>query len=108
MSNRYIELIPSDVGTPYERGVLRGRVLLDSGHWLARYETPENICVDCGHSRNTHLDQPEVKGAPPQSDRGWCTRPEGSCIYQPCSCLNFVEPTDAQISAATKLISEAT
>lgn len=58
----------------------------------AEEETPENICAGCGHTRATHLDQPYVKGGPAVSDRGWCVRPQGSCIYSPCTCLQFLEP----------------
>lgn len=68
---------------------------IDPNHWAANYYTPENICAreGCGHARLSHLDQPELKGSPPSSDRGWCTKPEGTCIFNPCSCVSFIEPT---------------
>ena len=64
-------------------------------HYSAEYWTPENICAQCGHARECHLDQPYKKGEPPVSDRGWCVLPEGSCIFSPCDCKQFVEPEDA-------------
>jgi len=61
-------------------------------HWSEKYRTPENICYGCGHTRMAHLDGSYMKGEPIYSDRGWCTLPEGSCIFKGCKCLKFVEP----------------
>ncbi len=38
---------------------------------------PENRCGDCHHPKDNHLDA---------SDRGWCTKPTGTCIFNPCNC----------------------
>lgn len=65
---------------------------IDSKHWAAKYWTPENLCARCGHARNCHLDQPDLKGGRASSDRGWCTKPAGTCIFNPCDCTSFVEP----------------
>jgi hypothetical protein len=65
-------------------------------HWSDKYRTPENLCANCGHQRDSHLDQPTLKGDPPSSDRGWCTLPPGTCIFSPCDCKAFVEPEQAQ------------
>ena len=100
---RYVVVSDDPTLTPFDDGVRDGRALAAAGHWAAKYNTPENICTGCGHCRNSHLDQPEVKGGPPNSDRGWTTRSEGSCIWQGCPCKTFVEPTDAQIAAASVL-----
>ena len=56
-----------------------------------RYIAVEDECGGCGHGRRSHLDQPFKRGGPPVSDRGWCTLPEGSCIFSRCKCVEFVE-----------------
>lgn len=42
---------------------------------------PENRCACCEHPEDDHLDA---------SDRGWCTKPAGTCIFTPCDCKTFV------------------
>ena len=71
-------------------------------YWTDKYWVPEELCATCSHPRNSHLDQPEVKGGPPQSDRGWCALPPGTCIFSPCSCKCFVEPSDELIAERRK------
>jgi hypothetical protein len=52
--------------------------------WLRHYPhwRPESLCANCGHPKDDHLDE---------SDRGWCTKPAGTCIFQPCDCKTFVQ-----------------
>lgn len=45
---------------------------------------PENLCANCRHPKDDHLEE---------SDRGWCTLPAGTCIFNPCGCKAFVGPT---------------
>ena len=70
---------------------------LDAGGILTYQEKcylPENICDNkgCSHPRRCHLDESHLKGEEKSNDRGWCTAPEGSCIFNPCNCLKFIEP----------------
>lgn len=92
MTQRYIPIPPGL--SPKEAALAVAAAIVADGGFGARYYTPENLCVTCGHPRNSHLDQAEVRGGEKTSDRGWCTRPENSCIYQGCPCLEFVEPPE--------------
>lgn len=81
----------SDVNVAlYEAGVRHGIALARSGHWAAQYSTPSDICAGCGHAKNSHL----------KDDGGWCTLPEGTCIFSPCACTAFVPPTNDLITSA--------
>lgn len=60
--------------------------------WWERYWTAENLCGICRHPRNSHLGQAPLRGALLESDAGWCTLAEGTCIFGSCSCREFVEP----------------
>ena len=97
MSSEYPKLL-----SPLAMGIAHGFRLMDAGHWRAPEAQPQDVCVTCGHFRSSHLDQPYVKGGPPVSDRGWCTLPEGRCIFHPCSCTHFVEATEEQLAQAMK------
>ncbi len=90
--DRYIPIPPGL--TPKEQALAVAAAVVEQGGWRARYSTPENLCGTCGHPRNSHLDQAEVRGELKMSDRGWCARPENSCISQGCPCLEFVEPPE--------------
>lgn len=88
-------------------GLRVGRALRDSSHWSAADYRPCDVCFACGHARASHLDEPHRKGEPPKSDRGWCTRPEGSCISGGCACLRFIEATEAQVQEAEAQVAQA-
>ena len=54
---------------------------------------PDNLCATCEHPKDCHLDE---------SDRGWCTKPAGTCIFNPCTCTAFVGRWGIWITALNK------
>ena len=89
------------------QGLRIGSTLGDPSAWPAFDYRPCDVCFTCGHTRASHLDEPHHKGEPTVSDRGWTTRPEGSCISNRCNCLHFVEATELQVRAGLEQVRSA-